>query len=135
MKQNLPARPLSPNALIRPDIRKEICPGIVFRLSPDQYFFVDSLNRIIWNDKMVMRQIKKLSCPGCRHCGYLHEYLNDESKTASITIRPNIERDALYSLQVVDIQRHPENGLVEDWSLAFVKLPPEEQQLKGHIVI
>lgn len=121
---------LHPNALVKSEIRREICDGLVFRASPQQHHYVDKQNRIILEDKVVMRQLRRSSCPGCRHCGYLYEYLNDFSKQGEIQIRPDICVGARYRLEVVDIDRHPETGLVQDWGLAFVKIeePSNETQ-------
>ena len=79
---------LHPEALIKKDIKDEMCRGLTFRALRTQHYFIDDHKRIIWTERSTMRQIKTLSCPGCRHCGYLHEYLNEFTSHGEIDIRP-----------------------------------------------
>lgn len=118
---------LNSAALMKDEIRRETCKGLVFRLSITQHYFVDDHKRIIWVDRTVMRQLKMDSCPGCRHCGYLHEYLDEFTTHNDIQIRPRINPGAKYELKVVDISRDPETGVVDDWSLAFVEIEEDEE--------
>ena len=70
-----------------------------------------------------MRQLKKKSCPGCKHCGYLLDELGEFDE---IDIRPYTEDGALYKLEVVDVSTDWESGLADDWNLAFIKVGNNE---------
>lgn len=101
---------------------EETCPGLVFRCVHSQFSYEDRKGRIVWGERTFMRQLKKESCEGCRHCGFLWDDLHEFSVDRDLDIRPNIEHGAKYRLTVVDVGHDWETGICDEWHLAFIKI-------------
>lgn len=99
------------------------CKGKIFRCNKSMYTYNDR-GTIIWGEKVVMRELKKKSCPGCENCGYFDDDLSDMTNDGGdlVSIRPEIEHNALYKLEVVDVTIDYESGLCDGYELAFIKV-------------
>jgi len=100
------------------DTQHNNCIGTVFRCMESTYHYYDR-GALVWGTKVVMRQLKKKSCPGCSECGSV---LDDLGEFDTIDIRPYIENGALYILDIVDISTDWETEIVDDYGLVFIKV-------------
>lgn len=99
----------------------QLCRGQVYR--GFSTLFNDGNKRV--ERREGIRLLKKKSCPGCEHCGATLEHLSDHIDCDTFQL-PDIEHGALYILDIVDTSTDPETGIVDDWSLAAIKINEEE---------
>jgi hypothetical protein len=98
----------------------ESCKGQVYRLRKTVY--IGAKGRIV--ESISMSLLKRKSCLGCVQCSGIIENLSEDID-GGLDIRPDIEDQALYVLDVVDIGRDYETGVVDEWHAAFIKIKEE----------
>lgn len=101
------------------------CRGLVFRLRKNVYWDGNS-----YNENTQMYLLKKKSCTdeNCFSCMALREELH--KRACDSNYRPIINMHVpggLYELQVTNISRDWESGVVDDWDLEFTYIKEEEK--------
>lgn len=67
---------------------------------------------------------KKLSCPGCMSCAWQDESFDEVSNDWPISNITEVENNAFYSVDITNVQRDYESGLLDYWDLLLVKFTP-----------
>ena len=99
---------------------KQKCNGLIFRARENIY--ISSRGEFIRQEKMI--PMKRLSCGGCDQCEYMPDLLYEELANGGMPIiKGDFDNEALYTLDVINISRDWETGIVDDWTLAFIKQP------------
>lgn len=96
------------------------CKGQIYRLRKSVYI---GKNGNI-DEKISMLPLKRKSCPGCIRCGGITENLLEDLDDG-LDIRPCIQDQGLYRMEVVDIGRDWETGIIDEWHLAFIRIEKE----------
>lgn len=68
-----------------------------------------------------LREMKRLSCPGCEYCGWLDADLPELGLDWGIINITEAENGKLYTIEMCNIQRDWESGMVDDWDLKLVE--------------
>ncbi len=99
----------------------EDCKGLVYRGYVNEFYF-DGRYEL----KQGLRKLKKKSCPGCYHCGYLEDEMNEFISMDTRIIIPEIEHGELYTLTISNVSRDWESGIADDWDMEFIKIKEEK---------
>lgn len=94
--------------------KENVCKGIYFRGYTNSYFIDGKIEF-----KSGFRFLKRMSCPGCEHCGGMF-YAISESLYSNNIIIPQIEHGKLYTVAITNIHTDWETGYVEDYDIEFV---------------
>ena len=90
--------------------------------------FVNSDGTLIY--KKQFRMMRKQSCKGCEHCGWLDEDIaNHFSEKDGVLLPDNPVHGKLYEIKCVDYYKDWETGIVEDYTLGFVEANDEASSL------
>lgn len=91
------------------------CKGLFFRCEDTQY-----VSGTVYGQKMLMRLLKRKSCPGCEYCSFLWDDLRELNWPA--LIKPDVKSGAIYQLKVINISRDFETGYVDDYDVVFERI-------------
>lgn len=94
------------------------CTGLFYRCKVNS--FINSKGAYVYQERMV--PLKRMSCPGCVHCGDLLDELNEVAfdKYMNGPVIEKIKDSGLYKLQITNISTDWESGIVDDWDIEFV---------------
>jgi len=72
-----------------------------------------------------LNKMKRLSCPGCKYCGWLDDDLNelDPERFPLLGIE-NVEHGKLYTITTTNVSRDFETGWIDSWDLEVVEVKP-----------
>lgn len=102
------------------------CKGLVFRGKRNA--FINGRGDYVYTERMAL--LKRKSCKGCQQCGYMLEELEEHLGNDCLPIMPAyLETDVMYKLEVTNISKDWETGIVDDWDLEFVKYVDEKDKL------
>jgi len=99
----------------------EVCLGCIYRAKVN--CFMNKKGEYIYQERMV--PMKKLSCPGCKDCGWVEDELSECIACGTPPIIKNIEHDKLYKLAIKNITYDFETGYADGWDLEFIKIEEE----------
>ena len=102
------------------------CKGVIFRADVQNFQTQKGMGFSVRLNKM-----KRLSCKGCMECGGLESYFGEISNEWPIVGIEKVEHGKLYSLQVVNIEKDFESGIVDGWDLGLVEYKEEKEDEKG----
>ena len=94
----------------------EKCRGLFFRGYHSTYYQDGKFER-----KEGIRLLKKMSCPGCKNCGYLLDDVQDFIYGGGL-IFPEIKHGALYSIHYTNFSKDWESGIVDDYDLEIYEV-------------
>ena len=104
------------------------CIGIIFRFNEDAWIGSDG----DVNFRKRLRWIKSKSCTGCPKCDWLYDDLSERISNYDLMRDHDIGIDyedcvhgKLYRLQVGNVSRDWESGVVDDYDLEFVEYKEE----------
>lgn len=100
------------------------CKGRVYKCKVNKY--VNGKDEYVEQIRMI--PMKKMSCPGCEVCDWADEYLPDSNFWDNIEIDV-IDDGAFYMLDVINISKDWESGIVDDWDLGFKKLACKDKEI------
>lgn len=97
-----------------------ICQGSVFKATVNQYRTSRGFGFTVRLAKAV-----RLSCPGCPSCDWEHDGFSEVSNDWPILGIETAKDDSFYRLDICNIARDRETGIVDGWDLRLVEyLPP-----------
>uniref|UniRef100_A0A6M3XWC2 Uncharacterized protein n=1 Tax=viral metagenome TaxID=1070528 RepID=A0A6M3XWC2_9ZZZZ len=106
-------------AILNDDNDKIECKGLIFRARINN--FVCYKNKIVKSREM--RLLKKESCQGCEHCGYiwedLHEGILNDSRFIALD---NIEEGKKYRIKCCIDSTDFYSGYADDWHYIFEEI-------------
>lgn len=95
------------------------CKGLVYRGKMNK--FLNSKDEFLYQQRMV--PMKRMSCSGCVHCGFIKEDLDERICNQDFSMMPEkIKHGALYRLEAIHLSRDWESGIVDDWDLEFIEM-------------
>lgn len=94
------------------------CKGKIYKCRINN--FINGKGEYVESTRMVPQ--KKLSCPGCKQCGYLDGEFHESVANNTISISGTPEHNQLYSLNLVVVSTDWETGHADDYYLAFNKI-------------
>ena len=99
------------------------CKGLFFRGGKDTYI-APSDGAFV--ERIRMRPLKKVSCPGCESCMALMDTLEETISNlrygySEVIIEPAVEDGGLYELRIYPTS-HDEFGNVDDFDVGFYKV-------------
>ncbi len=100
------------------EVEESDCKGLIYRCRINAY--IDSRGTYVYQEKMI--PMKKLSCKGCKECGWLKDGLNE---FVIDNIYPIIEDPIdgeLYTLGITNESRDLKTGIINDWDMEFVRI-------------
>ncbi len=78
-----------------------------------------------------LNKMKRLSCKGCEHCGWLDDELSEiDPEVWPIIDIQDVEHGKLYVINVTNIAKDWETGFADSWDLKVNEYVPEKPQLK-----
>lgn len=107
-----------PENLLQQKPEPETCKGLIYKADVQhcttQKGFMFSIR---------MNKMKKLSCPGCRRCLCIEDQLSEiDVKHWPVENVCDVEPDKLYSLEICNVGRDWETGIVDEWYLGLSPL-------------
>lgn len=72
-------------------------------------------------EKVEVRPLQRMSCPGCEHCGWIEDDLNNGLELGYLSFE-GIEDGKIYMLQSFNEHRDWETGIVDEYDLKFVEI-------------
>jgi hypothetical protein len=100
---------------------KTSCLGMVFKATRQTY--VTSTNRICFKVELI--PIKRKSCPGCQHCGWLSSMLLEINDEWPIIGLNECQPGKLYTIVICNDTIDWESGITDDWGLCAVEYTEE----------
>lgn len=86
------------------------CKGKVFRVRDNSYLSKDGSYTV----KRTYSLLKRLSCEGCIHCGWINESIQE-----GVAVIAGGNHGDLVTLSMVNVRRDWETGYVDDYDLQF----------------
>lgn len=104
------------------------CKGLIYRCRKCQ--FIGSRGEIV--ERVTFTPLKKKSCPGCDQCEYLHsearEFIGNYAfGLGGIAIPVDAQDQQLYRLEITNMSRDWETGIIDDWDLEMVRIDEEKE--------
>ena len=95
-----------------------VCKGLIFRGKRNA--FINGRGEYVYQERMY--PLKKKSCTGCNKCGWYNEMLEEDIGNGILPIISHVEHNALYKLEVVNINKDWETSIVDDYDLEFIRI-------------
>jgi len=97
---------------------EKVCKGKFFRASVNGFMSADGT----YTYQERMKPLKRMSCSGCADCDWIEDDLKEFICNEMFPdVKDGIENAAIYTLEVTDISRDWESGIVDGYELQFVK--------------
>jgi len=100
---------------------EEQCLGTVYRASVSFYLTARGFAQTV-----KLNKLKKLSCPGCKYCGWENDTLSEVNKDWPILGMDKVEDQKLYTLGMCNVTTDWESGIVDGWDLELVEYVPDD---------
>lgn len=103
--------------LFNTDVPQENCKGVIYKADVQH---CKTERGILYSIRL--NKLKRMSCPGCNQCVYIEDDINEigpgRSQIKNIEM---VEHGKLYTIEVCDISRDYETGIIDDWNLEVVE--------------
>lgn len=103
----------------------DYCKGKIYKCKMNE--FINKKGEIVFQTRFT--PMKSLSCSGCDRCYWARDELDElrtnKNRFNSRLITDEPEHNALYKLDITNVSRDWESGLIDDYDLKLVRV--EEQ--------
>lgn len=93
------------------------CKGQVFKASVNNF----TTRKRGFGFEIRLVPMKRMSCPGCEKCGWLHENFNEINNDWPILNIENCEDGKFYTIGICNELRDYESGMIDAWDLQLIE--------------
>ena len=102
---------------------KESCNGIIYKADVQH---CSTARGVLFSIRL--NKMKRLSCPGCKQCGFIEDDLGMVSLIWPIIGIEKAEHNKLYALVPCNESRDYESGYIDSWDLKLVGYDEETKE-------